>query len=430
MAVNGLSLLTRRTGDFRSPRGQARLILLIGILAGILNLLAIPFVAADQLMLASDVYQVAADAALQGENFYTAEPADRPGYHYLYPPITIVLFIPHALAGSDLGAFALQTALNVGFGAGLAVMVWRALQRRGIELTATDRALIFGFVLLSAHSMITLVNGQINIPLAFALAVGFDAIERERNSTAGLAFAIAASLKVFPALVGLWLVRRSAWRGVAGALATGIGGLALGVALLGPSMTEAYLTEVLLARYETETFEGRPAPTATADGVQRQLAALTGLGSPWISIGGVAILGCLLAIVYRAVDTDERHIAAMLATVVCAMLVLPLRPLYYPFLAYPLLLALYRFSDPTARWLLVGGTLVTFLRFEYTMVVNTITAAGMPGVVESPVISGITALYSAILPPTIGLWLILMACLLVQRSGRYLSDEAEVPCCR
>lgn len=401
-----------------SPNRQsARIVLLFGILAGVGNYLIVPAASPDQVMLASDVYLAAAEAFLDGEDFYTAAPADRPGFTYLYPPITILLFLPHALLGSQVAAFGVQLVANGLFALALAAVIWRALDRRGVWITDLDRALLVGFTLLSAHSAITVLNGQVTIPLGLAIAIGFDALDRRREYVAGIAFALAALVKVFPALLGLWLLRRRAWRDVGGALATGVGGLLLGAILLGPDLTVTYFEDVLLARYEEETFADRPDPTQTTDGIHRQLAAV-GLTGPARTLLAVGILGGVLAVLYRSVEARTERVAGMLGTVIVALLVLPLQPLYFSLLAYPLVLALYLFPPGLARTLLVGGTLLTYLRLSFDMLTGMLAADPVPEALAVAIEAGAQPLFVFVLPPTLGLWLLLGACLIVGRQSR------------
>lgn len=405
-----------------------RLVLLLGIGAGLVNVVLVPVATPEQFALASDVYLYAADAFLSGGDIYDTTPPERPGYYYLYPPIVILLFLPHALLGTELASFAIQTVVNVGFAVGTALVIWRALERRNVPVQTIDHILIVGFVLLSAHSAITLVNGQVTIPLAFGLAIGFDALDRRfietdghqhtANSSletlAGIAFATAALLKVFPAAVGIWLLRVRAWRGVFAAVATGLGGLLLGAVLLGPDLTITYLEDVLLGRYGDETFDGRPAPTQSVDGVQRQLAALFGVGSTTLTVLSLTIVGAILAVLYRRLDTDERRLAAMFGTVAGILLFMPLQPLYFPLLVFPLVVLLYTLSPGWPRRLLVLGALVSFVRADYEVSEALVLAVGLPSTLESVLVGSLEAFFTFILPPTLGLWLMVVACLLIQ----------------
>ena len=396
------------------PRRSTRLVLLLGILSGISGLMVLPFTSPEQFMLASDVYRHAAEAMLAGEDFYAVSPPRLPGYNFIYPPIVILLFVPHALVGSALGAYAIQLLLTVAFGLGTTLVVGRALARRGVALSRIDWLLIGSFTLVSAHSAITLANGQVTIWMGFAFALGFDALDRSRETVAGVAFALAALIKVFPAAVGLWLLRRRAWRSVIVATATGLSGLAFGAVLLGPDVTETYVRDVLLGRYEGETFGGVPEPDQTTGGAQRQLAALTGLGSPALGILALAIVGPAVLALHRRIDTDERRLAAMLGTVLGVLLVLPLQRLYMPLFAFPLLVLLYTLPSGRGRRLLLLGTLVSSVRVTYDLAASTVETMPLPGALSEPLLSLIEMLFVFVLPTTLGLWLLLAGCLFVQ----------------
>lgn len=393
------------------PSPSTRLVLALGILSGLGGIVATPFVSPEQFMLASDVYLYAADALLAGEDIYDVTPPDRPGYHYIYPPIVTAVFVPHALLGTSLASFAIQTALNVAFGIGIAVVLWRALSRRGVSLTRVDAALLAGFTLLSAYSAITVVNGQVTLWLAFAFAVGFDALERNRESLAGVAFAGAALVKVFPAAIGLWLVRRRVGRGVAAALATGIAGVLLGLFLFGPDVTVTYFTEVLTGRYEG--FDGAPEPTQTRDGVQRQIATIFGLGAPYLTPLAFLVLAPVVLVLYRDVGTDERRQAAILGTILATLLFFPLQRLYMSLFIYPLVVLLYRLPPGRPRTVLLVGSIVSFLRIDYGLVEVTVDILPVPSFLEAGLLAALEWGFQVVLPPTLGMWLLLAGCVLV-----------------
>lgn len=397
--------------DESEPTKSARLVLAFGILFGVGTAVSTVFLEPRQVMLASDVYLTAGDAFLAGGDFYGVSPPDRPGYFYLYPPITVLLFVPHALLGTAGAAFGLQTAVNVACSGGIAVLLWRALSRRGSQLTGLDGGLLVGFALFSSYSAITVLNGQVTLWLAFAFAVGFDALDRNRETRAGAAFAGAALFKVFPAGIGLWLLRRRAWKAVVTAVIVGVGGLLAGLLVAGPDTTATYLTEVLTGRYDG--FEGAPPPTETRGGAQRQIAAIFGLGPPFLTPLAFAILAPPVALLYRRTDTDERQQAAILGTITATLLFFPLQRLYLPLLLFPLVVLLYRLSPGRPRTLLVAGTLVSFVRTGYEPVVFTTETLGLSGSVGTAIEGAAELFFRVILPPTLGLWLLLVACLLV-----------------
>ncbi len=392
------------------PPHSARLVLLCGILAGVSGVLATPVVSPEQFTLASDVYYHAAQALLSGGDIYEVTPPDRPGYNYLYPPVVVFGFVPHALTGSPAGAYLLQTALNVCFAAGIAAVLWRALVRRGRSLSGLDAALLFGFALVSGYSSISLVNGQVNIGLALALSVGLDALERNRERLAGAAFALAALVKVFPAALGLWLLRRRAYRGVALAVAVGATGLLAGLFALGPEVTATYLTDVLTGRHDS--FDGAPDPTQTRGGAQRQVAALSGLGPPYVAPVAGLVLAPVLCYLYLDIETARQQQATALGTILVVLLFLPLQRLYMVLFVFPLVVLLYQLPGGRARRLLVVGAVVSFARTQSSVVTGALRALPL-GSLEELLVTAVEGAFAVVLPPTVGMWLLLGACVLI-----------------
>jgi DNA-binding transcriptional regulator YdaS (Cro superfamily) len=361
------------------------------------------------------VYYHAAESLLDGGDIYEVAPPDRPGYYYIYPPVVIFAFVPHVLAGSPVGAYLLQTGLNVCFGAGIAIVLWRALARRGVSLSRLDAVLLFGFALLSSYSAISVVNGQVNIGLGFAIALGLDGLDRNRGEVAGLAFALAALVKVFPAVLGLWLLRRRAYRGVAVAIAVGLTGLLVGLLALGPDVTATYLTDVLTGRYDG--FDGAPDPTQTRAGAQRQIAALFGIGPPYVTPLAALSLAPILGYLYLDVETAIQRQATALGTILVVLLFLPLQRLYMVLFVFPLVLLLYQLPGGRSRTLLLGSTLVSFVRLDFGVVEETMTALPLGGL-DAPLLATVERLFEVVLPPTLGMWLLLGACVLIHYDAR------------
>ena len=404
-----------RETDIERPRRSTRLVLAIGILAGLSGLVTRAFISPDQYMLASDVYYHAAESMLEGGDIYGVAPPDRPGFHYIYPPVVIFVFVPHVLTGGPAGAYLLQTALNLCFATGIAAVLWRAIARRGVSLSRLDAGLLFGFALLSTYSGISVVNGQVNIGLALAIAVGLDALDRNRGDIAGIAFALAALVKVFPAVLGLWLLRRRASRGVALALAVGVTGLLVGLLALGPDVTETYLTDVLTGRYDG--FDGAPDPTQTRGGAQRQVAALLGIGPPYVTPLAALALAPVLGYLYLDVETDRQRLATALGTILLTLLFLPLQRLYMVLLVFPLVVLLYTLPATRSRTALLGATLVSFSRVEFSIVEATLTTLPLGGV-ETSLVALAERLFEVVLPTTFGMWLVLGACVLIHYDAR------------
>jgi glycyl-tRNA synthetase len=87
------------------------------------------------------VYELAAEAALRGAPFYNVTPAGF-SFSYVYPPITVLLFVPFALPPGWLAGFAAFTVTEL---AACAVFAWavdRLVMGAEIGLADLDRLLI------------------------------------------------------------------------------------------------------------------------------------------------------------------------------------------------------------------------------------------------------------------------------------------------
>ncbi len=387
------------------------MVLVLAILSGVSYAATTAIMTPEQFGLASDVYATAVDSWLGGGELYRVAPPDRPGFFYLYPPVTVVLFIPHALLGAGLGAYLLQTLLNLIVVLAIFIVLSRALNRRGIELSRLDRGIVLGFIAISPYAMPHFIEGQTTLWLALALVIGFDAIDQNASGVAGGAFALAALIKVFPAALGLWLLRLRLWRGVITAISVGGGVLVAGLVLM-PDLTGQYLTDILLERFEGQSFERVGDMTHDVGGIRRQLAGITGTTGPWMTPVAVAILGPLVALAYRRIDTDIHRLAGILATLTAVLLFMPLQPLYMALLFFPVVLLLVTLKRGPARWSLLGGILATV-----TMVDHENFALGvqvLPEPIKTPIATFGELFYSVLLPTDIGLWLFLLSAVLIQ----------------
>ncbi|MXR21336.1 glycosyltransferase 87 family protein, partial [Halobacterium bonnevillei] len=131
---------------------------------------------------------------------------------------------------------------------------------------------------------------------------------------AGVAFGSVALVKLFPALVGAWLLRQRAWLAIAAATATGVLGLASGSLVFGPETTAAYLTDTLAHEASVGSFTGGPDPTAPFVTVRRQLTAVfPGLPADWLLPASAFVLAPVFVGVNRVVDTLRSRLVALRA---------------------------------------------------------------------------------------------------------------------
>jgi hypothetical protein len=388
-----------------------RLVLLASVLAGVANTVLFPLRNPEQVALATDVYYYSARAALRGADFYAVNPIGQAGFRY--PPAVVLAFVPHAALGDPVLAYALQWLLNLAALGGLAVLVIRAVERAGVALTTLDRVLLATTVFLVGPVGVNLVMGQVNPLLALGLAGGAVLLERDRDAAAGAAFGLVALVKLFPALVGVWLLRRRAWRAIAAATVTGVAGLAVGLLAFGPDASVTYVTETLAGETAVASFAGGPDPTAPFVTIRRQLAVLApGLPSSWLLPVGALVLAPVFAGVNRVVADLRSRLVALQGTLLATLLLLPLEPFYVILVLFPLLPLLYALDDGWPRRLFLAGALLLLVPVTWASVTS--VTAVLPAGAASVVRDAATGLFSFVLPPTIGAWLVLAGCLLYQ----------------
>ncbi|WP_128226412.1 glycosyltransferase family 87 protein [Halobacteriaceae archaeon SHR40] len=366
-------------------------------------------------------YHYAAERALAGQSFYDVTP---PGTYdwavYLYPPGTLPTFYPFTLFEWTTG-YAILTVLSV-LGAGLATwLLVGYVESLGPELGWIDVGLVFGAVLFSTHTYGTIYYGNINILLALGLLGGFVALQRDREYLAGSVFALTALFKVFPALIGFYLLRVRRWYAVGAALLTGLGGLVVGVVLYGLDATVYYFTDVVAGRTETELFTGGyPIEGIFYITIQRPISRLVSAvwpSAPYLVIFGVSVLICasILAYFYYDLGTELDRQMAIFATLVVMLILVPSLQWYLVLLYFPLVTLLYLWQDGASRYLfLIGGVLFS-VTGNTADTVDALERA--PDVVETlgyPIAVAAT-------PPLYGLLLMLAACAIY----KYRSRETE-----
>lgn len=310
------------------------------------------------------VYHVAAERALAGQPFYGVSPDPAaPSFVYLYPPVTVAGFLPFAVMDWTTG-YLVFTAISLIAGVGASVATVRYVESLGTPLGWVDVALLCALFVLSIHVTATVYFGNINLLLGFAFAAGLLGLRRNREVIAGLAFAIAALLKLFPALIGLWLVCDRRWRAAGAAIGAGSAGLLAGVLLFGVDTTVHFFTSVLPGRSESAAFVGglsTGGPFYVT--VQRPLSHL--IWSLWpdapyavLPASAALLCGAVLAVFYREVSSQRDRLFAVFATVVVALVAVPSFRLYAPILFLPLVALLYTWTGGPGRRLFLLGALL------------------------------------------------------------------------
>lgn len=396
-------------------RRPVRATLAFTIVVGAVYLVAVPLVRPDQVAVATDVYYHATTAVLAGGDPYAVTPPGRPSFYYIYPPLVLLGFVPHVLTGSPLGAYLLQTLLNLVTAGALAVVVIRALSEAGVDLARRDRLLLGGVAVASVHSIPVLVMGQVNLQLALAIAVGAQLLVRDREGVAGVAFGLAASVKLFPAVVGVWLLGRRSWRATGAAIITGLATIVAGLLVFGLDHTRTFFTDVLPAERQSEAFVGGLDPSAMFVTVRRPLAALLpGLSADALAVLALAVLVPSVLASSRDLRSETGRLVALLAILLATLAYLPLEPFYYALLYYPLLVLLYRLEPGRVRRLFLAGTVALSLIVSYPAVEGLLAMAPLSAGTAATLDSAARAVFSVVQPPLFGVALLLAACVLWQ----------------
>ena len=332
-------------------------------------------------------YRYTAKLAREGQSFYEVAP---PGLEdwavYLYPPITVVAYYPFTLLEWMQGYW-LVVCLNVLAGIVVAGAIVRFVDGLDRRLAWVDVGLITGLVLLSPFTFGTIYYGNINLLVALAFVVGFLALDGDRPALSGAAFGLAALFKLFPALVGAWLLRRRSWRAVASATAVGAGGILAGLAVYGWGPTATFFTEVLVDRAETAAFVGGyPAGGTYYVTVQRPLSHLVwGVfpDAPPELLTPLALLvcGCVLAVFYTEVETLRDRLVAIFATLVVTVTVFPALQWYLVLLFFPMVPLWYVWEGPGRRLFLAGGA-VLFASEHPGGLLDAVRELGLPRLLE------------------------------------------------
>ncbi|WP_254766246.1 glycosyltransferase family 87 protein [Salinilacihabitans rarus] len=297
------------------------------------------------------VYHYAAEAALAGEDFYNAPPpGETDFYTFLYPPITVLGYVPFT-ALEPFHGYLVHTALTLVACAVATAVLVRYLDGHDVALGWIDVGAVFLFIVAGTHSTGTIHFGNVNLLLAAAILGGFVALERGRETLGGALFGVVALVKVFPTLLGFYLLRIRSWRGVAGAVGVGGGGLLASVVVFGPDTLRRFFVDVLLPRGETAAFVGGYAPDDTYYvTIQRPLSHVIWTLSPdapatLLPVAALAVLAPVVGYCYLDVDDWVDRLVAAHATLVATIVFKPALRWYLVFAVVTWVALLYVWHD-------------------------------------------------------------------------------------
>ena len=268
----------------------------------------------------------AAKALLQGRSIYGdfnpvcnfTKERGRDVLENFHPPITALLLLPAAAAGASL-----QQAF---FGWGMLMMliymavVYQAM--RDFQIAEHLRLVLLGFALLWFPHLSQSKNGQLSTVILAFVFLGWRLLSKGRDAAGGAALGAAFAVKLFPGLLGVYLLATRRYRAFA-AMAVSFASLqGLTLAAVGRADFLLYYTKVMpedSRRYVTVWMN--QSLTGGLIALMRPNPHLENLVD-WPLLGSVIAYSIALAIVAHAVlaraDADHRfwHFAA-LSVILC-----------------------------------------------------------------------------------------------------------------
>jgi uncharacterized membrane protein len=243
--------------------------------------------------------------------------------YFIHPPTATLAILP--LAGLPWRPAALVWAA-----ASVAAVGWLAISLLGIWSPGTEPpagrvALLTLALTLWPPTLHCLEKGQWSIWLAALLASGLRSFESTRARRAGVAFGVAAALKITPIVMLGFLLLQSRRAAIA-LLATAVGAALLALAAVGPAAWRAFLAE---APHNAAVWAPWIANTASLDGVYARLLTVNPFSRPLLVAPGLAGAAfgltelVLLAAAIGAVTRNRRTGARADARVLAVWLTLP-----------------------------------------------------------------------------------------------------------
>lgn len=153
-----------------------------------------------------------------------------PGYHNGHPPTTLLWFLPFA----RLDVMAMKRAFNaitLVMLAGHVLLVAAALALPHWPLVAL---VAFSVAVRAPWMLVHLSQVDLSEPIAFLLALAWWALRRRRDVAGGALVGLACTLKLYPGVLGVFLLLAGRWRAAAAAVAVYLVFVLAAVRRLGP----------------------------------------------------------------------------------------------------------------------------------------------------------------------------------------------------
>lgn len=387
-----------------------RLSLLFGIVVGLASI--IYYVKFSTLAINDfKVYYFAAEASLQGKIF--TGPMTGPNgefLDFLYPPISVIYFYLYTPLPTWFHGYIAHNILN-----GIVAIVTAHLtisyvnNARSSHLSQIDKRLIYGVMLLSPFPVMTFAQGQMNLILLFLFVIGYLWLENG-NPNAGISYGVAALIKVWPTLFGLWLIQNRSKAAIIRATGVGVSGLLMGVLIFGTENTVTWLNYILAER--SGRIANGIAPQQHATTLLRPLTQLIiGLETYQYVLLAAIILLIPLVFIYQQTESATDMLYGYAATIIFMLLIFPSGMTYQIFLLFPLISLLYISKERKEVILLSVATFLIFLPFHAGHILDIVKII-LPANILPITNTIVTGFFNWISLPLIGDLLILGAAIL------------------
>ncbi|MDL0138869.1 glycosyltransferase family 87 protein [Halobacterium salinarum] len=364
--------------------------LITGVVLGLFASVYMIFISPFEIGTDFQAYYFAVQAWLSNGSIYAATPPNHPQYHFLYLPATLLWFLPLGILPKWWLAYIVMVLISATAALLFARSLIDVILDHGIELSNIDKILFCAFLLLSTFAAPNLLQGQVNLLLGIAIGAGLLFQQSGYSRRAGLLVGLAATLKLFPAVVGFWFIYKRDWVALLVSILTGITHIALSVAVFGLDTTTQFFTEILPQRFATE---GGIRPESSFVTIRRPLSALLGLEGTALSLVALTIGVGIVVLVFWTAESDLEKLLGLLITILIAF---PSYFLYLPILLYPLIPLLYIRAD----WGIVIGTVLLTATFSLEHVVSVLRLS--PGEIANSLIGIATPFFSAMTLPLVG----------------------------
>lgn len=169
---------------------------------------------------------------------------------YVYPPLLAVLMYPLSFLRFE-SAGMLWYGINLLFALASGILFSRILSSKDSPWHLVCPALLLA---TSEPLTRTLTAGQLNLMLLFLLSASWVLLSRERDIWGGIALGLAAAVKIFPALLIVYLFWRRKWRAAWAALLSAIVLTLIPAAIVGFRVSWDYVSLLRQMSYGSSTW--------------------------------------------------------------------------------------------------------------------------------------------------------------------------------